>query len=86
MAGSCHDQRVLDNSKIVTARRELFSGEEYLLADSAYTPTENIISAFKRPIRGKSTKNETRFNEALVNVRVKVEHCIGVLKSCFQSF
>ena len=84
-AGCAHDARVYANSALALKSNQLFAGQEYLLADSAYTPDPTIIPAFKRlPHKGLTT-DETLFNFYLSNVRVRVEHCIGILKARFQS-
>lgn len=83
-AGSSHDARVYANSDLAQNPRKFFSGEEYLLADSAYTPSREIIPAYKKPVHGEMSADNTRFNYYHSNLRVRVEHCIGILKSRFQ--
>jgi DDE superfamily endonuclease len=84
-AGCAHDTRVFKNSLLALQPERFFSGDEYLLADSGYTPSRHIIPVFKKPPRGSLTKKETRFNSRLSSIRVRVEHCIGILKGRFQS-
>ncbi|GAU95250.1 hypothetical protein RvY_06898 [Ramazzottius varieornatus] len=45
--GSAHDNRVFAISKLSKFPNELFSGGEYILADSAYTDTPNVTSSYK---------------------------------------
>jgi len=83
--GCSHDGRVFNNSAVARQPEKFFNGEEYLLADSAYTPSPYIIPAFKKPPTSSMPSDEARFNHKLSNIRVRVEHCIGILKGRFQS-
>eukprot|EP00842_Homolaphlyctis_polyrhiza_P002925 jgi/Hompol1/3633/HPOL_006657-RA len=83
-AGSAHDQRVLSNSRFGLNTESYFSGNQYILADSAYTPTTRIVPAFKKLPRKNLPANQTRFNTKLATARVKAERCIGMLKGRFQ--
>src|SRR5438270_12261032 len=83
--GCAHDARVFDNSALAMQPDRFFAGDEYLLADSGYNPSLRIIPAFKRLLNRDFTRDEVRFNYRLSNVRVRVEHCIGILKGRFQS-
>jgi hypothetical protein len=83
--GCTHDQRVYDNSTIARRPEQFFSPSQYLLADSGYSPRPHVIPAFKRsPCRGLNAM-ESAFNRKLSNIRVRVEHCIGMLKAKFSS-
>lgn len=83
--GSTHDNRVYDNSALGMNPRAFFSGEQYLLADSAYTPSREIVPAYKKPFGGELAGDNKKFNDAHCNLRVRIEHCIGILKARFQS-
>lgn len=83
--GCSHDARVFENSALAQEKDEFFSGEEYLLADSGYTASMNVVPAFKRTSHRNLTPEENEFNELLSKARVKVEHCIGIFKGRFQS-
>jgi hypothetical protein len=60
-----------------------FSPKEYLLGDSAFTPGEHMIPAFKHPPKANMPAEESSFNTLLAKPRVKSEHCIGLLKGKF---
>ena len=83
--GCAHDARVFDNSILARQPDRFFAGDEYLLADSGYTPSLQIIPSFKRPPNRGLAMDEAQFNSQLSNIRVRVEHCIGILKGRFQS-
>ena len=84
-AGCTHDQRVFDNSALELRPDELFSPSQYLLADSGYSPRSHVVPAFKRPPRQGLSAAENAFNSRLSSIRVRVEHCIGMLKARFSS-
>jgi len=84
-AGSSHDARVYANSPLARSPRTFFSGNEYLLADSAYAPSREIVPAYKKPYNGQLSMDNTKFNSLHANLRVRIEHCIGILKARFQS-
>ena len=62
-----------------------FGHNEYVLADSGYSPHPNVVPAFKRPAISSLAFRAAQFNYAVSNTCVKIEHCIGMLKSRFQS-
>ena len=55
---------------------------EYVLADSAYTLSETIMTPFKTP--SSLRPENVAFNQILSSVRVKVEHAIGFCKIYFK--
>ncbi|KNE97284.1 hypothetical protein PSTG_09395 [Puccinia striiformis f. sp. tritici PST-78] len=50
--GCSHDQALTRNSILTTNPEGFFSDSEYLLADSAFTPTVNMVPAYKRLWKG----------------------------------
>src|SRR4051812_45337772 len=62
-----------------------FFGKEHFLADSGYTPSLYIVPAFIEPPNHGLLAEESQFNLQLSNICIWVEHCIGILKGCFQS-
>jgi hypothetical protein len=83
--GSVHDNRVWSMTDQCQRYFDFFSRLQYLLADSAFTTSSHCISAFKR-LRGVHNlpADEELFNTLLAKARIKVEHCIGLLKNRFQ--
>ena len=84
--GSTHDNRVLRNSDLYQNKSKYFSINEYLLGDSAYSASQIMVQAFKK---GKGEVDlpprKEQFNTILAEVRIKSEHCIGILKARFPS-
>jgi hypothetical protein len=81
---SVHDNRVWKNSDQMTESNRFFTPNQYLLADSAFGNTLICIPAFKRLRRTtKLPKDKEEFNTLLSRARVRIEHCIGLLKNRF---
>jgi hypothetical protein len=82
--GSVHDNRVWLQSKQCMEYNKFFSKLQYVLADSAFTSSMHCISAFKK-LRGVSTLplDKEMFNTLLAKARIRIEHCIGLLKNRF---
>jgi len=82
--GFVHDNRVWIQSEQCTRYNDFFSQSQYLLADSAFTASAHCISAFKkmRGVYSLSPEKEL-FNTLLARARIRVEHCIGLLKNRF---
>ncbi len=57
-----------------------------MLADSAFTTSSICVSAYKKK-RGYASLSEDKelFNTLLAQARIRVEHCIGLLKNRFPS-
>ena len=83
--GSTHDNRVLKSSNLYLNRENYFSHLEYLLGDSAYSNSSIMVPAFKKG-RNETVlpRDKELFNTHLARVRIKSEHCIGILKGRFQ--
>eukprot|EP00644_Phytophthora_capsici_P017219 jgi/Phyca11/122667/e_gw1.48.256.1 len=81
--GSSHDNRVWRNSKIAQNKHDHFDEREYLLGDSAYQPSRILVPSFKSPSGGQLALKEEYFNKQLARIRIRVEHCIGILKGRF---
>ena len=55
------------------------------MADSAYPPARETALAYKKPAHGQLSQENPKFNFLHANLRVRIEHCIGILKARFQS-
>ena len=62
---------------------DYFNDNEYLLADSAFSPSAQVVPAFKKLVGGQMDPNCSKFNDLLAMAHVKSEHCIGLLKGRF---
>ncbi|MGH7954339.1 MAG: transposase family protein [Gloeomargaritales cyanobacterium] len=82
--GSVHDNRPWTNCSLKRNSALYFSESEDLLADSAFQPSNILVPAFKKPPRGELGDDKRAFNTELAKARIKVEHCIGILKARFQ--
>ena len=82
--GSTHDNRVLRCSKLFKNRADYFEPMEYLLGDSAYSDSAIMVQSFKKARNeGMLPRDKELFNSHLARVRIKSEHCIGMLKGRF---
>src|SRR5215471_15579890 len=79
---SVHDSRCIEESDFCRRPQDFFDGPEYVLADSAYTLSNTILTPFKKP--ASLQPDNAAFNKIFSSMRVKVEHCIGILKNRFQ--
>ncbi|KAF0740516.1 hypothetical protein Ae201684P_016295 [Aphanomyces euteiches] len=82
--GSCHDQRVFQNSSLAHGLGSFTSGDYFLVGDSAFSPNKHLISPFKKPPKRPIDPQHEAFNERISSLRICVEHCIGILKGRFQ--
>ena len=81
--GSCHDQRVWSNTPIYENPENYFSDSQYLLSDSAFTPSDYIVPSFKCAPGLPLSANQEFFNNKVAKARIKIEHTNGLLKSRF---
>ena len=82
--GSTHDNRVFRNSRLFTCKEKYFNFLEYLLGDSAYSVCSVMVQAFKKSKNEPDLSPEKEyFNTMLGSLRIKSEHCIGMLKGRF---
>jgi hypothetical protein len=87
---SCSDSRAYGQTTLAKTPEQAFSSGEYLLADSRYMPSETIVLAYKitdfdDPSDLHEPDDISHFNYFLAQVRVDVEHTIGILKGRFTS-
>ena len=55
-----------------------------MLGDSAFSASAVMIPAFKKGHNSNLSKERRYFNMKLAKIRIKSEHCIGLLKARFQ--
>lgn len=82
--GSVHDAKVFASCPIGQNPLKYFSSGEFIIGDSAYALTENVIVPYKRGIQGLPADKKA-FNRHISSHRVGVENTIGLLKGRFQS-
>jgi len=80
---SVHDNWVWANSEIYLDTYKYFDQKEYLLGDSAFSASA-VIFAFKKGHNSNLSEEWRYFNNKLVKIWIKSEHCIGLLKARFQ--
>jgi hypothetical protein len=80
--GTTHDNRVWRNMVEFQGSDVYFSQGEYLVADTAYEPSESMVPAFKSsPVMGLRQPPEKQlFNMCLSSPRVTAEHTMGLWK------
>ncbi|POW20312.1 hypothetical protein PSHT_03713 [Puccinia striiformis] len=77
--------RLMANCALTTSPTDYFSEGQYLLADSAFLPMENVVPAYRRQRHQPLTDEQNDFNRHLSGMRVAIENCIGLWKNRFQS-
>ncbi|XP_031328220.1 protein ALP1-like [Photinus pyralis] len=83
--GSVHDARIFTACNLSNDPLRYLSPPEWIAADSAYKLTENVITPYKKNSRQVSANVQKTFNYTFSKYRVRVEHCIGLLKERFSS-
>jgi len=82
--GSAHDNRLWRNSKLFKEFKNFFSIGQYLVGDSAFSPSDIMIAAFKKSgSEGILNQEKEFFNHKLSQGRIYIEHTIGILKARF---
>lgn len=98
--GSVHDSWAFRSTRTFKEHDQLFGPGEWMWADSAYPSETWSVSPFKRSVRGELNPDQRTFNyylskvqsvspnkhlADLFQIRIRVEHAIGLLKGRFQS-
>jgi len=99
--GSVHDAWAFRSTRTYKNHDRIFAPGEWMWADSAYTPEAWSVAPFKKPVNGQLTADQRTFNywvskvscpqlselneSYCLQVRIRVEHTIGLLKGTFQS-
>jgi len=78
---SVHYNLVLSNSEIYLGWDKYFNHKEYLPGDSAFSKLSIMVPAFKKGHNVNLCEEKKYFNNNLAKVRIKSEHCIGLLKA-----
>jgi hypothetical protein len=81
--GSWADSTVFKRMPHYKQPEGYFSPGEYILADSAYGLSRTCIPSYKAPAANRQDNKE--FNYCVTKSRVRIEHCIGILKSRWSS-
>jgi len=82
--GSMHNNQVWLNSNVYLAKEKYFSNKEYLHGDSAFSASMVMVPAFKKGQNATLSDERKYFNTKLAKVRIKSEHCVGLVKARFQ--
>jgi hypothetical protein len=82
MTGSAHDAAAFAHTGAAKHPEWFFDGDEFAWTDSAYTVNSRTIPVHKQP--ASSLYENTLFDGVVSHLRVRSEHCIGVLKGRFQ--
>jgi hypothetical protein len=69
---------------LFTNKQQFFTSREYLLGDSAFSMSPIMVPAYKKGPHGVISEEKSYFNTMLAKIRIKSEHCIGLLKGRFQ--
>lgn len=80
--GSFNDSYAYKRIHLYTHADRFFRGEEYLLADAAYSLSPTVMPRIRNARRG---SEKARFNSYHGQARVKIEHAFGMLKRKSQS-
>lgn len=80
--GSCHDARVLRNSKLYQSATALCNPEYYIIGDPAYPIRPWLMVSYKE--NGHLTESHRRFNKALSKMLVVIEQAFSLLKGRFR--
>lgn len=84
--GSVHDSRIFNNCPLSLMPTVFFSGDEYILGDSAYKLSTTVITPYRVNSTSEgSASSRNTFNKELGKYRVRIENCIGLLKERFYS-
>ena len=66
-------------------KNKYFSKYEYLLGDSAFSDSSVMVQSFKKArLESQLPRDKELFNTHVAGIRIKSEHCIGILKGRFQ--
>ena len=81
--GSAHDNRVYDATSLQKKPEDHFSLMQHIIGDSAFANSPFMVSAFKKGANEDMSYEHEQFNHKLSTLRIRSEHCIGILKGRF---
>jgi len=81
--GSCHDNRVYNNTGFVKNPEDYFSPMEFNMGNSAFANNPFMVSLFRKAKGQLLEPDHKAFNAKLAKLRIRSEHCIGILKGRF---
>ena len=82
--GRAGDNKMWANTRHSSQPEQSFTGNQYVLADSAFSPSDHCVPMFPR-LKGDTEllANEKTFNRRMAPGRAEVEHSFGMLKCRF---
>jgi hypothetical protein len=99
--GSVHDAWAFRSTRTFKNHNRIFGPGEWMWADSAYPPETWSVAPFKKPVNGQLTADQRTYNywvskasctphsklygSYCLQIRIRVEHTMGMLKGTFQS-
>ncbi|KEP45480.1 DDE family endonuclease, partial [Rhizoctonia solani 123E] len=81
--GSAHDALAFRTTAAYCHPESVFQGDEFAWTDSAYPLSYRIIPVHKAPANQDPVIRA--FDKAVSHLRVRLEHCNGMLKGLWQS-
>jgi len=81
--GCAHDNRVYNATGFVKRPNDCFADMEHNIGDSAFENSPYMVSSFRKGKGETLVEDHEKFNTKLAIVRIRSEHCIGILKGCF---
>jgi len=81
--GSCHDNRVYNNTGFVKKPQDYFLQMECNMGDSAFANSPYMVSSFRKAKGELLEPDNESLNTKLAKLRIHSEHCIDILKGRF---
>ena len=81
--GCTHDNRVWKHMEQCQSPEKFFTSLQYILTDTAFTPSDYCIPAYKALTGFAQDRDEQNFNTSLAEPRVISEHTMGIWKGRF---
>jgi len=81
--GCAHDNRVHNATGFMKRPNDCFADMEHNIGDSAFENSPFMVSWFRKGKGEMLIECHEKFNTKLAKVRIRSEHCIGILKGRF---